>query len=174
MEANASSAQFDEFVRARTGSLLRSAYLLTGDQHLAEDLVQSALVRTHRAWKRLHDTNNAEAYTRKTMYHLQVAWWRRKRFKETSDDGVSDSAVSIPDSSEATVRKMVLRDALAHLPPRQRAVIVLRFYEDRTVPDTAEILNCSTGTVKSQTAKAISSLRKQRPELAQFTERSFA
>jgi DNA-directed RNA polymerase specialized sigma24 family protein len=72
-------SEFDSFVHARTPSLLRSAYLLTGDQHLAEDLVQSALARTHRAWKSLHEAGNAEAYTRKTMYHLQVSWWRRQK-----------------------------------------------------------------------------------------------
>lgn len=69
--------EFDSFVRHRTPALLRSAYLLTGDQYLAEDLAQSALARTHRSWNRLHDSGNAEAYTHKTMYHLQVSWWRR-------------------------------------------------------------------------------------------------
>src|ERR1051326_6760147 len=70
---------FDAFVRARRRALVRSAYLLTGDQHLAEDLVQSALARTHRAWARIEDPANAEAYTRKVMYHIQVSWWRRHR-----------------------------------------------------------------------------------------------
>lgn len=79
-------ADFDEFVRARTPALLRSAYLLTGDQHLAEDLVQSALARTHRAWRRLRHTGNAEAYARRTMYHLQVSWWRRRRVAELLPD----------------------------------------------------------------------------------------
>jgi DNA-directed RNA polymerase specialized sigma24 family protein len=74
---------FDSFVRTRTPALLRSAYLLTGDQHLAEDLVQAALARTHRSWKQLHYSGNAEAYTRKTMYHLQVSWWRRRRVAES-------------------------------------------------------------------------------------------
>lgn len=71
--------EYDEFVRARTPALLRLGYLLTGDQHLAEDLVQTALARTHRAWSRLRETGNAEAYARKVMYHLQVSWWRRPR-----------------------------------------------------------------------------------------------
>ena len=69
--------ELDGFVRARTPSLLRSAFLLTGDQHLAEDLVQNVLISTHRSWRRLHHAGNAEAYTRKVMYHLRVAWWRR-------------------------------------------------------------------------------------------------
>jgi DNA-directed RNA polymerase specialized sigma24 family protein len=77
--AATSAAEFDAFVRSRTPALLRSACLLTGDQHLAEDLVQPALARCHLSWSRLHDTGNAEAYTRRVMYHLQVAWWRRHR-----------------------------------------------------------------------------------------------
>jgi DNA-directed RNA polymerase specialized sigma24 family protein len=72
--------EFDSFARARTHALLRSAYLLTGDQQLAEDLVQSALTRTHQAWRRLAHSGNAESYARRTMYHLQVSWWRRKRW----------------------------------------------------------------------------------------------
>lgn len=82
--------EFDAFVRSRTSALLRSAYLLTGDQHLAEDLVQSALARTHRSWRRLRDTGNAESYTRRTMYHLQVNWWRRRRVPETLGEAVPE------------------------------------------------------------------------------------
>jgi DNA-directed RNA polymerase specialized sigma24 family protein len=87
--------EFHSFVRARTPALLRRAYLLTGDQHLAEDLVRSALARTHRSWPRLHDSGNAEAYTRKTMYHLQVFRWRRGRVAE-SLTGSYPSPVRVP------------------------------------------------------------------------------
>jgi DNA-directed RNA polymerase specialized sigma24 family protein len=79
LRVNPSAAGYDEFVRSRSPALLRSAYLLTGDQHLAEDLVQTALARTHRSWAVLQRTSNAEAYTRRIMYHLQVSWWRRRR-----------------------------------------------------------------------------------------------
>ncbi|MGH8881472.1 MAG: SigE family RNA polymerase sigma factor [Stackebrandtia sp.] len=174
MNDDSSSTEFDEFVRARTPALLRSAYLLTGDQHLAEDLVQSALVRTHRSWKRIHRVSNAEAYTRKIMYHLQVAWWRRRRFHEQYGDDLPAHTQSTPDSSEDVARKLLLRHALSRLTAKQRAVVVLRFYEDRSVADTAELLGCSIGTVKSQTAKAINALRQQHLDVAQFTERSFA
>jgi DNA-directed RNA polymerase specialized sigma24 family protein len=75
---DSSRQEFEAYVRARSPALLRSAYLLTGDQHLAEDLVQDALIRTHRAWRRLRDSN-PDAYTRKVMYHLNIAWWRRRR-----------------------------------------------------------------------------------------------
>jgi DNA-directed RNA polymerase specialized sigma24 family protein len=77
------SDEFSMFVRTRTPALLRSAYLLTGDQHLAEDLVQTALARTHRSWHRLRDSGNVEAYTRKVMYHQQVTIWRRRRVAES-------------------------------------------------------------------------------------------
>ena len=164
---------FDDFVRNRSFKLLRSAYLLTGDQQLAEDLVQDALVRTFRSWNRLQRTENAEAYTRKVMYHLQVAWWRRDRVKEYSDEVIDDRA-STHDPYDDVNRRMMLRKALTRLAPKQRAVIVLRFYEDLDVGQTAEILGCSQGTVKSQTAKAIKNLRVHSPELAQLAERSFA
>src|SRR5262245_15915924 len=81
---------YEDFVRARTPALLRSAYLLTGDQHLAEDLVQEALARTHRAWRNLHQTGNAEAYARKIMYHTQVSFWRRRRVAESMSGAVPE------------------------------------------------------------------------------------
>ncbi|MGH8792293.1 MAG: SigE family RNA polymerase sigma factor [Stackebrandtia sp.] len=167
--------EFDEFVRARTPALLRSAFLLTSDQQLAEDLVQSALSRTHRAWKRLARLGNAEAYTRKTMYHLQVNWWRRRaREREINRTLHQQETTVASDSADEVVRRRSLQEALVGLAPRQRAVIVLRFYEDRTVTDTAQILGCSEGTVKSQTSKALTRLRVDNPGLSEFAERSFA
>jgi RNA polymerase sigma-70 factor (sigma-E family) len=148
--------EFEEFVRARTPALLRSAFLLTGDQQLAEDLVQSALARTHRSWKRLERVGNAEAYTRKTMYHLQVGWWQRRRFIEVGLDG-ADRALR--DGSELAASRIDLRRALLRLAPRQRAVIVLRFFEDQTEAEAARTLDCSVGTIKSQTSKALARLR---------------
>src|SRR5215211_7528265 len=107
---------FGLFVRARTPALLRSAYLLTGDQHLAEDLVQSALARTHRSWRRLHDSGNAEAYTRKIMYHLQVSWWRRGRVAETfPGDLPSRRTVARGENTEEITLRLTLREALARL-----------------------------------------------------------
>lgn len=154
--------EFDEFARARTPALLRAAYLLTGDQHLAEDLVQTALARTMRSWKRLERTGNAEAYTRKVMYHLQVSWWRR-RSRERQIVRQLDQPVSTPDSSQDVPKQLALREALLRLTARQRAVLVLRFYEDRSVDETAKLLGCTTGTVKSQTAKALFRMRAALP-----------
>ncbi len=165
---NTLAGEFDAFVRARTPSLLRSAFLLTGDQHLAEDLVQNALIRTHRSWSRLHHAGNAEAYTRKVMYHLQVAWWRRGRVAESLSGEVPESRrrrSGDGDHATYTAVRLTLQAALLKLTNSQRAVLVLRFFEDRSEAETAEILRVSVGTVKSQTAKALARLRAVAPEL---------
>lgn len=163
---DALAPDFDAFVRARTPALLRSAYLLTGDQHLAEDLVQSALGQTHRRWRNLNNSGNAEAYTRKTMYHLQVSWWRRRRVAEAfAGDEVPDRAGAQTDHAEQTVLRLSLRGALARLTPKQRAVVVLRYFDDLTEMQAAEVLGVSIGTIKSQTAKALERLRVLAPEL---------
>jgi RNA polymerase sigma-70 factor (sigma-E family) len=161
-----STNSYDAFVRARTPALLRAAYLLTGDQHLAEDLVQAALARTHRAWRRLEREENAEAYTRKVMYHLQVAWWRRPRVIESLAGSVPERAGrSEPDLSDRAALRETLRQALLKLTRAQRAVLVLRFFEDRSENETAQALGVSIGTVKSQTARALARLRRAAPEL---------
>jgi RNA polymerase sigma-70 factor (sigma-E family) len=160
------SDEFAAFVRARTPALLRSAYLLTGDQHLAEDLVQSALVRTHRAWSRVNALGNAEAYTRRAMYHLQVSWWRRRRVAESpTGDAAARSAPAEPDHAELTALRLSLRVALVQLPPRQRAVVVLRFFDDLSEAQAAEVLGVTVGTIKSQTVRALARLRASAPEL---------
>ncbi len=161
--APTSEPGFDLFVRTRSPALLRSAYLLTGDQHLAEDLVQSALALTHRAWRRLHVAGNAEAYTRRTMYHLQVSWWRRKRVAVSFTGQVPDFADA--DHADLTALRLSLRGALSQLTTKQRAVIVLRFFDDLSEAQTAESLGVSIGTVKSQTAKALARLRELAPDL---------
>jgi RNA polymerase sigma-70 factor (sigma-E family) len=154
---------FDAYVRSRTHALLRTAYLLTGDQHLAEDLVQMALIRTHRAWDRVRD-GHPEAYTRKVMYHLQVSWWRRNRVPETlSREPPEHAGGRRPD--DAVVDHLALRDALMRLAPKQRAVLVLRYFEDRTEAEAADLLGVSVGTVKSQAARALARLREVAPEL---------
>jgi RNA polymerase sigma factor (sigma-70 family) len=130
--------------------------------------VQSALVRTHRSWRRLHRTDNAEAYTRRTMYHLQVSWWRRYGRGPLELDVVG-RAGSVADHAPATALRLSLRAALLKLGPRQRAVIVLRFFEDLTEAETADVLDVTVGTVKSQTAKALARLRTLAPELGEAT-----
>lgn len=165
-ERATTAEDFDAFVRARTPALLRSAYLLTGDQYLAQDLVQSALIRTHRAWRRLETQAHAEAYTRRAMYHVQVALWRR-RPKESTMDTPPEPRYHAPDEAGAVLNRVLLRNALAKLTSRQRAVLVLRFFEDLSETETAQLLGVQVGTVKSQTSKALARLRVVSPELAQ-------
>jgi RNA polymerase sigma-70 factor (sigma-E family) len=146
------SERFDTFVSARYPDLLRTAYLLTRDRGLAEDLVQTALVKTWPKWKRLHIS--PEAYVRKVMVNTYATWWRRRWRGEQPTDQLPDQAVDT-----GSTERTDLWDALRRLPPRQRAVIVLRFYEDLTESETAAMLDCSIGTVKSQTSKALAKLR---------------
>jgi RNA polymerase sigma-70 factor (sigma-E family) len=165
--------EFDSFVRARTHALLRSAYLLTGDQQLAEDLVQSALTKTHQAWKRLDDYGNAEAYARRTMYHLQVSWWRRRRVAEVMPERMPDRAGGDDHAGSVSLR-LALRSALLQLTARQRAVLVLRYFEDRTESEVADLLGVHIGTVKSQASKALARLRAIAPELGDIDTRTGA
>lgn len=163
------ASDFESFVRTRQRSLLRSAFMLTGDQHLAEDLVQSALTRTHQSWARLTDPANAEAYTRKVMYHLQVSWWRRNRVAESvTDTSPEPRPTGRPGEATGLTNRMTIQGALLKLSTKQRAVLILRFFEDRTEAETAETLGIAIGTVKSQTAKALARLRAVAPELAQL------
>jgi RNA polymerase sigma-70 factor (sigma-E family) len=159
-------ADFAEFVRSRTHALLRSAFLLTGDQHLAEDLVQEALARTHRSWNRLERAGNAEAYARKVMYHAQVSIWRRPKVAEVLPGELPDRTGSHGrDQSDATAQRIVLRKALLQLSGKQRAVIVLRFFEDHTEAEAADLLGVSVNTVKTQCARGLARLRTLVPDM---------
>jgi RNA polymerase sigma-70 factor (sigma-E family) len=156
--------EFAAFVRARSHALLRSAYLLTGDQHLGEDLVQEALARTHRAWGRLREAGNAEAYARRVMYHIQVSFWRRKKVAENQPGDLPDRRDPGNENTDAIALRMTIEQALRSLSPRQRAVIVLRYFEDHTESEAAELLGVSVSTVKTQTARALEHLRRLVPE----------
>ncbi|MBB6347632.1 SigE family RNA polymerase sigma factor [Nonomuraea muscovyensis] len=155
---------FREFVAAHQQSLMRTAYLLAGDAHRAEDLLQAVLLKVLGRWSRLSRIDNPEAYARKALLNQHISWRRRLR------GGAELPSAAPPErsysSEDATVVRLVMRQALMRLPPRQRAVIVLRFYEDRTERETAELLNCSIGTVKSQAHHALARLRVLAPELA--------
>src|SRR6476469_6418643 len=151
-----SDAEFSEFVHASWPSLYRTAYLLLGDRGLAEDPVQTALAKTYAAWSRVRTVEAAPGYARTTLVNTAASWFRRKSWRN------EHPTESLPETSyehDASARPTVL-DALRALPPRQRAVIVLRFYEDLSVADTATALGCSEGTVKSQTSKALDTLRR--------------
>lgn len=166
MRMDARDAEYADFVRSRTHALLRSAYLLTGDQHLAEDLVQEALARTHRAWARLERESNAEAYARKVMYHTQVSFWRRPKVAEVlpGDDLVAHAGRH-DDPADGAAHRLVLHRALLRLSARQRAVVVLRYLDDHTEQEAADLLGVSVSTVRTQCARALDRLRALVPDL---------
>lgn len=152
---------FTRFVAARSGRLIRTAYVLAGDQHAAEDLLQSALTRTAARWRHVGD--NPEAYVRRVMYNEQINRWRR-RGRESAMADVPDRAVG--DRAGEVDLRLALEQALLALPPRKRAVLVLRYFEDLPEGEVAQILGCSVGTVRSQTHKALARLRELVPDLA--------
>lgn len=156
--------EFTEFVAQRTQSLLRAARALTGDEHAAEDLLQGALAKAFASWRRIH--GDAEPYVRRILYHDHVSWWRRRgRRRETLMSDVPDRAQDGDRFAGADLR-IAVREALLSLPPRQRAVLVLRFLEDLSTQETGRVLGCTTGTVTSQTNRALAQIRQMLPDHA--------
>jgi RNA polymerase sigma-70 factor (sigma-E family) len=143
---------FESFVSARQGALLRTAYLITGNHQDAEDLVQTALIKAVAGWGRVREH---EAYVRRILVNESVTRWRRRRWRETAAADVDDR----PGPEVDLDQNLVLRQALGRLAPRQRAVIVLRYFDDLTEAQTAEALGISVGTVKSQSRDALARLR---------------
>jgi len=152
---------FREFVAARSPALVRSAWLLTGDEAEAHDLVQTALAKTWTRWPHVVRKDAPEAYVRKVMLSTLLTW-RRRRWRGELAVEVLPERVDVQDRfAEADLRHSV-RAALQALPPRQRAVVVLRYFDDLTEAQTADALGCTVGTVKSQSAKAVAKLRASR------------
>ncbi|WP_020141663.1 SigE family RNA polymerase sigma factor [Terracoccus sp. 273MFTsu3.1] len=150
---------FDDFVATRSTRLLRTAYLLTHDRALAEDLVQTSLAKAWFAWARID--GQPDAYVRRVMVNTYSSWWRRRWNGEQATAELPERAAAAghrPEDVRVDDRTDLWR-ALARLPKRQRAVVVLRFYEDLSESETAEILQCSVGTVKSQASRALAKLR---------------
>jgi len=153
----ADRSEYDAFVAVAWHRLLRTAYLLTRDWAAAEDLVQTALLKAWLAWPRIGDER--EAYVRKIIFNVHVSWWRRRwRQAEVTSGSPPDSTQAADHMGQADERELVWQ-ALGRLPARQRAVVVLRFFEDMTEAQAAETLGCSVGTIKSQTSKALARLR---------------
>lgn len=150
---------FEEYVAARRGALLRTAYLLTGDHQDAEDLVQVALIKAVPHWKKIAD--RPEPYVRRILAREAVSRWRSRRWREVSTDRLPETPVDGPADD-----RLALQAALARLAPRQRAVIVLRYYDDLTERETASTLGISVGTVKSQARDGLARLRELVPDLA--------
>jgi len=162
-------AGFRDFVTARLAKLSGVAYLLAGDHHAAQDLVQSTLVKMARHWDRVSQVGAPEAYVRKALYHEFISSRRLSRRREVPTADPMDRP-GRRDEADDAVRRMLMRQALAKLTAKQRAVIVLRFYDDLSEAGIAETLGCSVGTVKSQTHHALRRLRELAPELAELIE----
>jgi RNA polymerase sigma-70 factor (sigma-E family) len=150
--------EFAEFVSARSGALHRAAYLMVGDAALAQDLVQEALVKTYAAWPRLRASANAEAYCRKAITTTAISWFRRRSWSERPTEHPA-SGVDVPGHDDQVTQSQWLWEGLMLLPVRQRAAIVLRYYEDLTEAQTAQAMGCAVGTVKSQVSAGIAKLR---------------
>jgi RNA polymerase sigma-70 factor (sigma-E family) len=147
---------FEEFAAANLTRLLRFGLVLTGDAQQAQDLVQSALVKALAKWPQIDRERNPAGYVQQTMVRLQTDAWRRLTRRQVP---LEAAAVGVGDMAAATADRLDVLSLLRVLPQRQRAVIVLRFYEDMSEQDAARVLGCSVGTVKSQTHKALRSLR---------------
>jgi RNA polymerase sigma-70 factor (sigma-E family) len=156
--------EFGELVAGRSHELRRVAYLMCGDWHQAEDLVQTAFVKLYGAWGKVNRRDDLDAYLRKTLLHVCIdekrrGWWRREWPTAAPPD--------VPDRSTVPVHdRDLLVAGLRRIAPGQRAVLVLRYWEDLGIEETARVLGCSTGTVKSQTARGLAALRAVVSDLA--------
>jgi RNA polymerase sigma-70 factor (sigma-E family) len=155
-ERSGAPAGFADFVAARSPRLLRSAYLLTHDWGHAEDLLQTALTRAWEAWGRVE--GDPEPYVRRILVNTYSSWWRRRWTGEHPTGRLPEPAVS-PDPGAVLDERDRVWQALRALPRRQRAVLVLRYFEDLSDADIADVLGCSVGTVKSQASRALAKLR---------------
>jgi RNA polymerase sigma-70 factor (sigma-E family) len=150
--------EFREFARDRGSPLHQLAYLLCGDWHLAQDLVQETLVKAYRHWPRVQQADNPDAYVRRILIHEAGRRWRRRERAVPVAQFTAEPAV--PDVTDDFARRERLLQALLQLPLQQRATVVLRYLEGRTQSETASLLGCSEGTVKSQSSRALATLRK--------------
>lgn len=159
MRQRRDTAVFSEFVELRSHALLRTAYLMVGDHQLAQDLLQEALIKTFIAWPRLRDPEKVDGYVRRTIVTTAISWRRRRSFHERPVDSLPDAWGADEVESLATHRVLIAH--LRGLPPRQRAAIVLRYYEDLSVAQTAEVMGCSDGAVKSHVSIGLGKLRER-------------
>lgn len=151
-------SEFGEFVQGRARTLHRTAYLLCGDWHLANDLVQEALAKTFRHWRKVQRADNPDAYVKRILINEANRYLRRHRNAAPPTE-VAAQDTPVPDASNEVVDRDLLLQALLSLPARQRATVVLRYLEGMTERETAAVLKCTQGTVKSQTARALDTLK---------------
>ncbi|HVV21800.1 MAG TPA: SigE family RNA polymerase sigma factor [Pseudonocardiaceae bacterium] len=151
--------EFAEYFVARRDAVRRSAYLLCGDWHRADDLAQTAFVSLHRRWRKIRDRAALDAYVRRTLVRAVIDESRRPWRRERFTDEVPDVPAGDPEVGDTVATRSALLGALRKVPPRQRAVLVLRFLEGLDVSGVAGVLGCTEGTVKSQTARGLATLR---------------
>ncbi|MEV5499456.1 SigE family RNA polymerase sigma factor [Nonomuraea fuscirosea] len=163
------AAHFRQFIIDRSGALFRTAYLLTGDRHAAEDLVQSALARTAARWRGLRDPAAIEGYVRRAMYHEQVSRWRR-RAKIVELSTAEQPDVPRDGHADSADLRLTMRAALARLTPRQRTMLVLRYFEDMSETEIARLLGVRVGSVRSQIYRSLERLKQSAPELSTMRE----
>ena len=149
---------FRAYVAARSPALLRTAYLLTGSRADAEDLLQTALAKTYLAWDRIREREALDGYVRRVMVNTQTSWWRRRKVDEYATDDLPETRAGRDEAEDLALHDS-LWTALSELPKRQRAMVVLRYYEDLSEAETAAVLGVSVGTVKSTTSRALAKLR---------------
>jgi RNA polymerase sigma-70 factor (sigma-E family) len=154
--------EFAAFVTERAHVLLKTAYALTGDRHAAEDLVQTALAKAFARWRRIDEP---EPYLRKAIYHDFVSSRRSRRSQAEISVAQPPERAGGRYTESDTALRLMLRDALQRLPPRQRAVLILRYFEDLSVQETAAVLSCRQGTVASQASRGLAKLRALVPQL---------
>ena len=154
---SAGDPAFREYVASRGAALLRMALLLTHNLADAEDLVQVALAKTYQAWDRIEDRGAVDGYVRRAMVNTHISWWRRRRVEEYPTDDIPERAVA--DHAGDGELQDALRRAIERLPRRMRAAVVLRYYEDMTEAEIANVLGVSQGTVKSTVSRAVAKLR---------------
>ena len=150
-------AAFEAYFAARSGAMRGTAYLLCGDWHRAEDLVQQTFTKIYLAWRRIQRHEAMDSYTRQTLVRTFLSERRRGWFRHESV--ASEATDRAAPSADFADERLVLLEALVKVPPRQRAVLVLRYWEDQSVEQTAALLDCSTGNVKSQAARGLATLR---------------
>jgi RNA polymerase sigma-70 factor (sigma-E family) len=168
LAADTRDADFAAYMRARQPALLRTAYLMTGDPHTAEDVVATALAKLYLAWDKVRERESIDAYVRRIIANETTSLWRRPwRRREVVADVLPDRGRS--DTYDDGRADLVWR-AVSALPPRQRAVVVLRYYEELSEAEIADMLGISPGTVKSQASRALASLRTNNPTLASGLE----
>ncbi len=149
---------FRSYVAARSPALLRTAYVLTGNRADAEDLLQTALAKTYLAWDRIRDREAVDGYVRRVMVNTQTSFWRRRKVDERATDMLPEGPPGRDQAADLDLHD-ALWTALSTLPKRQRAMVVLRYYEDLSEAETAQVMGVSVGTVKSTTSRALAKLR---------------